>query len=165
MSDIDIRRAEERDLSALGRLGAVMVRLHHGFDHDRFMAPGANVEEGYAWFLGTQLAELDVFVAVAEREGEVVGYVYAGLEPESWKELRGPAGFVHDLVVDEHVRGEGIGTKLAEAAAAWLESRGAPRVMLWTAQKNEPAQRLFERLGFRRTMIEMTRERGAGKRL
>ena len=30
--------------------------------------------------------------------------------------------------------------------------------MLWTAQKNVPAQRLFDRLGFRRTMIEMTRE-------
>jgi ribosomal protein S18 acetylase RimI-like enzyme len=159
MSDIEIRRAEERDLPVLGRLGAVMVRLHHGFDRDRFMAPRPNVEEGYAWFLGTQLAEVDVFVAVAERAGDIVGYVYAGLEPESWKELRGPAGFIHDLVVDERARGAGVGTRLAEAAAAWLESRGAPRVMLWTAQKNEPAQRLFERIGFRRTMIEMTRER------
>jgi ribosomal protein S18 acetylase RimI-like enzyme len=159
MNDIVIRPAEPRDLPALGPLGAVMVRLHHGFDRDRFMAPRTNVEEGYAWFLGTQLAEVDAFVAVAERAGEIVGYVYAGLEPESWKELRAPAGFIHDLVVDERARGEGIGEKLAEAAAAWLESRGAPRVMLWTAQKNEPAQRLFERLGFRRTMIEMTRER------
>ena len=159
MADIEIRPAEERDLSSLGRLGAIMVRLHHGFDRDRFMAPRANVEEGYAWFLGTQLAESDSYVAVAEKEGEIVGYVYAGLEPMAWKELRGPAGFVHDLVVDERHRKQGIGAKLAEAAAAWLESRGASRVMLWTAQKNESAQRLFERLGFRRTMIEMTRER------
>jgi ribosomal protein S18 acetylase RimI-like enzyme len=30
--------------------------------------------------------------------------------------------------------------------------------VLWTAEKNDPAQRLFTRLGFRRTMIEMTRE-------
>jgi ribosomal protein S18 acetylase RimI-like enzyme len=30
--------------------------------------------------------------------------------------------------------------------------------VLGTAQKNEAAQRLFERLGFRRTMVEMTRE-------
>jgi ribosomal protein S18 acetylase RimI-like enzyme len=163
-SEIEIRRAEERDLSTLGRLGALMVRLHYGFDRDRFMKPGANVEEGYAWFLGTQLAESDAFVAVAERGEEIVGYVYAGLESESWKELRGPAGFIHDLVVDERSRGNGVGTKLAEAAAAWLESRGAPRVMLWTAQKNEAAQRLFERLGFRRTMLEMTRERRDAER-
>jgi ribosomal protein S18 acetylase RimI-like enzyme len=31
-------------------------------------------------------------------------------------------------------------------------------VVLSTAQANDVAQRLFERLGFRRTMVEMTRE-------
>jgi len=31
--------------------------------------------------------------------------------------------------------------------------------VLSTAEQNEPAQRLFARAGFRRTMIEMTRER------
>jgi hypothetical protein len=30
--------------------------------------------------------------------------------------------------------------------------------MLWTAEQNTAASRLFLRLGFRRTMIEMTRE-------
>jgi RimJ/RimL family protein N-acetyltransferase len=30
--------------------------------------------------------------------------------------------------------------------------------MLWTAAPNAGAQRLFERLGFRQTMIEMTRD-------
>jgi ribosomal protein S18 acetylase RimI-like enzyme len=30
--------------------------------------------------------------------------------------------------------------------------------MLWTAEHNVTAQRLFDRLGFRRTMIEMTLE-------
>jgi ribosomal protein S18 acetylase RimI-like enzyme len=39
-----------------------------------------------------------------------------------------------------------------------LKSRGAPRVVLSTAEKNHAAQRLFDRAGFRRTMIEMTRE-------
>jgi RimJ/RimL family protein N-acetyltransferase len=40
----------------------------------------------------------------------------------------------------------------------WLQQRGAPRVLLWTAEPNAVAQRLFARLGFRRTMIEMTRD-------
>jgi ribosomal protein S18 acetylase RimI-like enzyme len=89
----------------------------------------------------------------------VVGYVYAGLEPQSWKELRDAAGFVHDVVVEEGARGQGIGERLVDEAARWLEQRGVPRVLLWTAEANAPAQRLFARLGFRRTMIEMTRER------
>lgn len=158
--DVVIRPADgQRDLPALGRLGAVMVHVHHGWDPDRFMAPSVDTEEGYAWFLGTQLADPDVTVMVAERAGEVVGYVYAGLEPLSWKELRAPAGFIHDVVVAETDRRRGVGARLVEAAAAWLEQRGAPRVMLWTAEANAAGQRLFQRLGFRRTMIEMTRER------
>ena len=122
------------------------------------MAPGDSPDEGYAWFLGTQLRDKDVVVLVAEQNGTVVGYVYAGLEPQSWKELREACGFIHDVVVDERGRRAGIATALIAAATAWLREPGAPRVMLWTAQRNEGAQRLFERLGFRRTMVEMTRE-------
>jgi ribosomal protein S18 acetylase RimI-like enzyme len=155
---IAIRRATKNDLPALGRLGALLLRTHHQFDPLRFMAPGSHPEEGYAWFLGTQLSEDDVVVFVAERGSSVVGYVYAGLEPQSWKELRDACGFVHDVVVDESGRRGGVATALMDAAINWLRDRGAPRVVLWTAQKNDGAQRLFDRLGFRRTMIEMTRE-------
>ena len=46
----------------------------------------------------------------------------------------------------------------AGATLAELKGRGAPRVVLSTAEQNGSAQRLFARAGFRRTMIEMTRE-------
>ena len=156
--NIIIRRAHEADLPALGKLGASLLLLHHGFDPDRFMAPPADPEAGYAWFLGTQLKEADVAVFVAEHGGAVIGYVYATLEPQSWKELRDEAGFVHDVVVAEEGRRLGIASALMEKACDWLRSIGAPRVILWTAEKNGAAQQLFTRLGFRRTMIEMTRE-------
>jgi ribosomal protein S18 acetylase RimI-like enzyme len=167
-TSFEIRRADQRDLPAVGRLGAALVRQHHDFDPARFMAPTAGLDEGYAWFLGTQLSEPGVVIFVAEAPGapprELLGYVYAGLEPQSWKELRDPAGFIHDVVVDPAARRQGVATGLLEAAAAWLEEQGAPRVMLWTAEQNPVAQRLFARLGFRRTMIEMTRERRASPR-
>ncbi len=163
-----VRAAERRDLSQVGQLGALLVRQHHGFDKARFLAPMPDLEDGYAWFLGTQLQEKGVVILVAEVDGAAVGapevpravcgYVYAGLEPQSWKELRDAAGFIHDLVVIEAVRGRGIATALLEAASAWLTAAGAPRILLWTAEANQPAQRLFARLGFRRTMVEMTRE-------
>jgi ribosomal protein S18 acetylase RimI-like enzyme len=72
--------------------------------------------------------------------------------------LRGPAGVLHDIVVDPAHRGRGVGRALLDATLAELKTRGAPRVVLSTAERNEPAQRLFARAGFRRTMIEMTRE-------
>jgi len=132
--------------------------MHYGFDPQRFMAPVASSPEGYAWFLGSQLNQNDAAVFVAEDGGSVIGYVYAGLEPQSWKELREPAGFIHDVAVDESNRKSGVATRLMETALEWLHSRGAPRVILWTAEQNHSAARLFSHLGFRRTMIEMTRE-------
>ena len=47
---------------------------------------------------------------------------------------------------------------LKPAQAAELKARGAPMSVLSTAARNEAAQRLFARMGFRPTMIEMTRE-------
>jgi ribosomal protein S18 acetylase RimI-like enzyme len=154
-----IRRATPDDAPTLGRLGAMLLRTHYAFDAQRFLAPGNAPEKGYASFLRSQLRQPDVVVFVAILNGgEVAGYVYAGLEPMSWKELRDEAGFVHDLAVDPSARRLGIAAALLEAAIGWLKEQGAPRVVLWTAEQNTDAQRLFERVGFRRTMIEMTRE-------
>lgn len=157
---VTIRAATRADLEAVGQLGAELMRVHYGFDRARFMEPRADAAAGYAWFLGSELDDPEAVVLVADRGGQIVGYAYAGLEPQSWKELRDPAGFIHDVVVIESARGRGIATLLVEEAAHWLEQHGAPRVLLWSAELNVAAQRLFARVGFRRTMIEMTREAG-----
>lgn len=153
-----VRRATNADAPSLGRLGAMLLRAHHAFDPQRFIAPGSNPESGYEWFLRSQLTEDDAAVFVAEQDRQVIGYVFAALEPISWKELREACGFIHDIAVDDPQRGTGVATALMTAAMEWLRGRGAPRVVLGTAERNAAAQRLFEKLGFRRTMIEMTRE-------
>jgi ribosomal protein S18 acetylase RimI-like enzyme len=158
MTDFSIRRAKRSDLTALGRLGAELMRLHHRFDRQRFIAPPDRPEEGYAWFLGTQLDSDDSVIFVACDGDVILGYVYAAIEPMSWKELRDRCGFVHDVIVDSTHRRHGVASALLNAAFDWLKSEGMPRVVLGTASANEAAQRLFDQLGFRRTMIEMTRE-------
>lgn len=158
-SPVVIRPATRADLPAIGRLGALLVRLHHDFDPQRFIPATPRTEQGYGSFLGTQLEVPDVIVLVAERDGEVLGYSYAGLEGFDYMALRAPAGALYDIVVDPAYRGHGVGRTLLDATLAALADSGAPRVVLSTAERNEPAQRLFARAGFRRTMIEMTRER------
>lgn len=153
-----IRKAEARDVASLGRLGAMLMRAHYAFDSRRFLTPGEGAERGYASFLGSVLGSDDGAVFVADDEGTITGYVYAALEPLSWKELRGAAGFIHDVAVSEEARGAGVGRELMQAAIAWLRERGAPRVILWTAAPNEAARTLFKSLGFRETMAEMTME-------
>jgi ribosomal protein S18 acetylase RimI-like enzyme len=157
-ADIHIRPAEPRDVPALGRLGALLMRVHHDFDSRRFLQPGPHSDVGYGAFLQSQMREPDTMVLVAERSRVVVGYAYAVLEPLSWQDLRDEAGVIHDLIVDPDHRRAGIGAQLLSGTLAALAARGARQVVLSTAAPNTGAQRLFERFGFRRTMIEMTKE-------
>ena len=129
-----IRAATPADLQAIGQLGALLVRPHHDLDPARFIAATPQTPRAYASYLGTQMEEPSVLVLVAEQDGDILGYSYAGVEGTDYMALRGPAGMAHDLVVDPAHRGQGI------------------------AERNEAAQRLFGCAGFRQTMVEMTRE-------
>jgi ribosomal protein S18 acetylase RimI-like enzyme len=158
VDDVGIRGATSADIPAIGRLGALLVRTHHDLDPKRFIAATPDTENRYSWFLGTQLDEPNIIILVAERDGEVIGYTYSGVEGTDYMALRGPAGVVYDIVVDPAHRQQGVGRMLLGATLDALKARGSPRVVLSTAEKNASAQRLFDRAGFRRTMIEMTRE-------
>src|SRR3954467_812988 len=153
-----IRRAGRDDVRSLGRLGALLVQEHHEFDRRRFLAATNRTLEGYASFLASQLEEPDAVILVADA-GEVIGYAYAALEGYDYMLLRGPAALLHDIIVDPAHRGRGVGRLLLNAMLSTLRSRGAPRVVLSTAEQNSEAQRLFGRVGFRRTMVEMDAER------
>lgn len=154
---LTVRPATKADARALGRMGAALARLHGVFDPERFMVPD-ELESGYEWWLSRELDNPKATVHVAERDGEVVGYCYGRLQSRDWNKLLERHGELVDLWVDAEARCGGAGEALVTAVVRWFEERGAPRVVLMSATKNEPAQRLFARLGFRYTMVEMTRE-------
>jgi len=153
-----IRPATAADVPTLGRLGALLVQEHHDFDSRRFLGMTGSTSDHYGSFLGEQLAEPNVVVLVAEQEGQAIGYAYGAIEGYDYMALRGPAAVIHDLIVDPAYRGRGVGKALLTAMITTLTARHAPRVVLSTADRNESAQRFFERAGFRRTMVELTRE-------
>ena len=155
---INVRPATLSDMPTIGRLGALLVRTHYDFDQQRFLAPTPGTPQAYGSYLGSLLGDEDIVILVAEKSGEVVGYSYAGNEGTDYMALRGPAGAIYDVLVDAPHRHQGIGRKLLDATIDALKKLGAPRVVLSTAEQNADAQRLFEKAGFRRTMIEMTRE-------
>jgi ribosomal protein S18 acetylase RimI-like enzyme len=153
-----IRRAMTSDLPRLGRLGALLVEAHHELDSQRFLAPNNRTPADYASFLRTKLEDPDAAILVAETHGDVIGYAYAAVQGYDYTSLRGPAGVLHDLIVEPGHRGRGVGRLLLNAVLTYLTMRGAPRVVLSAAEGNQAAQRLFASMGFRRTMVEMTRE-------
>jgi len=157
-----IREATRSDLPALARLGARLARLHHRMDPRRFfVVPG--MDEGYAWWLGKERRNRRAVVLAAVRSARggkeaVVGYAYGRIEPRDWNSLREKCGVGIDLHVEPRARRQGIGQALVEALAARLAERGAPRIVIQVASENPGAQAVFARLGFRSTMVEMTRE-------
>ena len=153
-----IRRASTTDLPRLGRLGALLVEEHHNFDERRFLPTRDRTPADYAAFLVRQLADPNVIILVADDHGDVVGYTYATIEGYDYMALRGPAAVIQDIIVDPQFRGRGIGRQLLTATLESLRTGGSSQVVLSTAERNEPAQRLFASAGFRRTMVEMTRE-------
>jgi ribosomal protein S18 acetylase RimI-like enzyme len=153
-----IRRATGNDLANIGRLGALLVAAHHAFDSRRFLAATSRTKEAYASFLGSQLDAPDAAIFVAEENADVIGYAYVAVESYDYMMLRGPAGILHDLIVDPEYRRAGVGRLLLDAALVYVQSRGLSQLVLSSAERNEAAQRFFASMGFRRTMIEMTRD-------
>jgi ribosomal protein S18 acetylase RimI-like enzyme len=152
-----VRPCRREDLPAVAQLAAKLVRQHHELDAARFFLP-ERVEEGYAWWFGQEIERAQVVLLVAELDARIVGYAYARLEERDWNQLLDACGALHDIWVEPEARRSGIATALARAVLDELAKKGAPRVVLHTAAKNEGAQQFFDKLGFRRTMIEMTRE-------
>ena len=155
-----VRTMTTTDLTAVGRLAGKLVRMHHALDPRRFLHL-ENPEAGYARYLGSELKNDEVVLLVAERATEVVGYAYGRLESRSYNDLLDACGKLHDVYVDEPARGNRLGEALVSEVIRRLTDMGAPRIVLDTAVQNEHAQRLFQNLGFRTTMLEMTRERDA----
>jgi ribosomal protein S18 acetylase RimI-like enzyme len=152
---ITIRRASASDQEALGRYGGALMRQHHSADARRFVQV-EHPEAGYGRYLVSVLDDPESLVLVAENEGAVIGYLYGDVEGTSWKDLRGPCGYVHDIYVHEANRHRGAGRALMREAIAWFGTQGRTQIVLYTKTKNEHAQHLFGALGFRPTMIEMT---------
>lgn len=141
----------------MAAMAAKLVRQHHAADPLRFMLP-EHVESGYRWWFEREIQSRAVVMQVAEGEAGLLGYAYARLEERDWNALLDEHGALHDIFVEEAARGAGVGARLLDATLAALRALGAPRVVLSTMTANASAQRLFERAGFRRTMVEMTCE-------
>lgn len=144
----------------MAAMAAELVRHHHALDPKRFFL-ARGIERGYRDWFARELraAEAILLVAVAEgEEAHIVGYAYGRLEGRDWNLLLDRHAALHDVYVDAASRRGGAGEALVRAFCDRAKELGAPRVVLHTAHTNAVAQSLFARLGFRPTMIEMTRE-------
>jgi ribosomal protein S18 acetylase RimI-like enzyme len=156
MTEWIVRACQEADLDQVSVLAEKLVRFHAELDPERYLSH-ERVRQGYRWWLGQELVKEEVVLVVLAQDARVGGYAYGRLEQRDWMRLLDVHGELHDIYVDDDLRGGGNAAKLVLECVRLLEQRGAPRVILSTAWSNERARRFFEKLGFRPTMLEMTR--------
>jgi GNAT superfamily N-acetyltransferase len=75
-------------------------------------------------------------------DGRVVGVAGGFVSPE-----RDAVDLV-SMWTDPAVRRTGTGRRLIDAVTGWARAAGVGRVELWVTRGNDPAQRLYESMGF-----------------
>lgn len=86
--------------------------------------------------------------AVAELDGEVVGFVVIG--PSRDRDVEGFAGEILMLYVHPDAWGRGVGQAMMRAAIQALEARGHRWLVLWVLAENTAAQAFYRRMGLQR---------------
>lgn len=139
--------------------GGVVIRKARLEDIPRVIVINrVTLPENYPeWFWRDHLEKWGEAFFVAEVDGKVVGYVMSRVEygaPNIAKGMLVKKGHIVSIAVLEGYRRRRIGTALMKAALEALRERyGCKEVYLEVRVSNEPAIKLYEKLGFRKVRI------------
>ena len=145
---MEIRQATPEDIAAVQRIA------ERSWEHDYpdILSRESVVVGVHEWYseerLDDELGRSDAVVLVADRQGEVVGFVHA-----AWANGDdGPSreGDVLRVYVDPDHRGEAVGSALLETAVATLFERDVERVRAMVLAENAPGKAFYRSHGFER---------------
>ena len=142
-----IRRAENRDIPDVERLLLQVGNLHHRGRPDLFRADTPKYTPGELEAIFADDSR-PVFVLTEDGGGPVLGYAFCVFQRHGAGVLTDILTlYIDDLCVDEACRGQGIGRKLYEHAAAFAKAQGCYNLTLNVWETNTAARRFYERMG------------------
>jgi ribosomal protein S18 acetylase RimI-like enzyme len=160
----EVRVAVDTDVDAIGRIMAQATVYWTGLDREVFVeVDPARLAEHYR--AGKQFPPAvpneDRRTLVAELDNTVVGFVDVTISrPDAELDTHRPdiRGWVLEIAVAEHLRGQGVGTRLLAAAEAWARDRGAVWILLDTHPANVDALRFYQaRMGYAPVGVRLTK--------
>lgn len=137
-AEMAIRALHKDDLEPLARL----------FDQYRVFYRQASDPEAARSFIAARLARGDAALLGAFVDGDLAGFTQ--LYPSYTSVGMARIWILNDLYVREDARRLGVATALMDAAREFGAMTGARRLVLATEVNNTRAQRLYEKLGYRR---------------
>ena len=145
--ELQIRRAEERDMEGINSLLFQVLMVHHNGRPDLFKA-------GCKKYTDEELKAIihddgtPIFVAVDE-ENQVAGYAFCIFQQHIDNNILTDIKtlYIDDLCVDENIRGQHIGKRLYEHVLQFARERECYNVTLNVWSLNESAMKFYEACG------------------
>ena len=158
-SPVTIRAARDSDAETFTRIYVDSARHHHAIDPVVHQVPDGPLALER---IRAKLAEPEMDVFMAERDGEVVGIVelkvvIGGTLGSIMRPIRSAEV---GIAVAAYARGGGIGTDLMTFAEQWARDHDCEAMVLDTAAANSGAIRLYERLGYEVYGLQMRKPIG-----
>jgi ribosomal protein S18 acetylase RimI-like enzyme len=155
--DITIRTATAEDYDELCGLVDQVDRLHREHVPEVFRKPDGPVRERA--YLDGLLADESAAIFLAVVDGRAAGALVALLRDAAPIPILVPrrVAVVDNLVVDESLRGMGVGRALMVQAEAWAVQHGASALELSVHEFNRHAIDFYESLGYATTTRRMSK--------
>jgi ribosomal protein S18 acetylase RimI-like enzyme len=134
----NIKKATLNELDSLTEL----------FDLYRVFYEQKSDPDGAKEFLKERLTNKESVVFIAYDKNNPIGFVQ--LYPSFSSVSMNRTWVLNDLYVKKNVRGKGFGEQLLKKAINFAEETGAKGVSLETGKENLTAQKLYEKIGFKR---------------
>jgi len=143
-----IRRAQTADAEMLVQLSrdtfhAAFADLYWPEDLEAYLATAYGLEK-----TRRELADPNIAVWLAERDGVAIGYAQAGPCDLPHSEVTATCAELKRIYLAPGAQGGGVGSRLISEAFAWLERDGPRRIWIGVWSGNRGARRLYEHLGF-----------------
>lgn len=149
MEKVIVRNATLDDLAVLLEFEQGVISAERPFDSTLKEDPIVYYD------LRALILNEEASVVVAEINGKVVGSGYALIKPARHyldHEYYSYLGFMFTL---PDFRGKGINTKIIENLRQWSVSKGLKEIRLTVYDENHAAIRAYEKVGFKKHIIEM----------
>ncbi|KKD58068.1 hypothetical protein RN22_23105 [Grimontia sp. AD028] len=143
---MEIRQATPFDIEGIFDIYQQIAQSHFDNAPNAFNPPSQEDKR----FLLSKIQDEAWWFAVAESEGQIVGYTMARLDKNETVPFLTNALIcrLNTIVVDQNIQTRGVGRALIDACKKWAEENGAVEVRLEVMSFNENAVGFYEHIGF-----------------
>ncbi len=154
---LNVRTVRKNELPKVSKLWEEFMKFNTGLNdsfairHDADRIFAKEMADRFA----DDYAEDGYHMAIAENDGEIVGFClsYITHKPKYFKLQK--FGFIGDLYVKPDFRRKGIGRSLVENAIGFFDSQKVQQIELLVAIKNDNAIEFWQSMGFEHLLTWM----------